>query len=66
MRLNGDHLATLLAIVEAGGVAETADALGVSRGTIKAHLLRVFAKTGTSRQAELVKLLAGFSSPLVR
>jgi hypothetical protein len=29
------------------------------------HLHRVFAKTGVSRQADLVKLAAGFSNPLV-
>ena len=27
---------------------------------------RVFAKTGTARQADLVRLIAGFASPLVR
>jgi len=27
-------------------------------------LRRVFAKTGAARQAELVKLMAGFSSPI--
>jgi DNA-binding CsgD family transcriptional regulator len=31
---------------------------------VKTHLHRVFAKTGASRQADLVKLAAGFSSPL--
>jgi len=32
------------------GVPETASRLGVSPNTIKTHLRRVFAKTGTSRQ----------------
>ncbi len=36
---------------------ETADALGVSRNTVRAHLRGVFAKTGVTRQAELVKTL---------
>jgi DNA-binding CsgD family transcriptional regulator len=64
-KLTPSELRVLLGIVEVGGVAETADALGIGPGTVKTHLLRVFAKTGTSRQAELVKLVAGFSNPLV-
>jgi DNA-binding CsgD family transcriptional regulator len=47
-----------------GGVAETADALGISEATVKTHLNHIFAKTGTQRQAELVKLVAGHLSPL--
>ena len=54
----------MLAIVEVGGVPETAAALGVAETTVKTHLHRVFSKTGASRQADLVKLAAGFSSPL--
>ena len=58
------ELRVLLAIVEVGGVPETAAALGVAETTVKTHLHRAFAKTGSSRQADLVKLAAGFSSPL--
>jgi DNA-binding CsgD family transcriptional regulator/GAF domain-containing protein len=36
---------------------ETAHALGVSRNTVRAHLRGVFAKTGATRQAQLVKTL---------
>jgi DNA-binding CsgD family transcriptional regulator/PAS domain-containing protein len=54
----------LARIVEIGGVAETAEALGVSDATLKTHLSRIFSKTGTQRQADLVRLVAGFSSPL--
>jgi len=59
------ELRVLQSIVDIGGVPETADALGIAETTVKTHLHRVFAKTGTSRQADLVKLAAGFSSPLV-
>jgi DNA-binding CsgD family transcriptional regulator len=55
----------LRAVVEIGGVPEIADALGIGEATVKTHLHRLFAKTGTSRQAELVKLVAGFSNPLL-
>ena len=64
--LTPGELRVLLTIVEAGGVAETAEALGVAETTVKTHLHRVFAKTGTARQAHLVRLVAGFASPLSR
>jgi DNA-binding CsgD family transcriptional regulator len=63
--LTPSELRVLLAIVQVGGVAETAEALGIGEATVKTHLHRVFSKTGTSRQADLVKLVAGFSNPLV-
>lgn len=36
---------------------ETAQALGVTRNTVRAHLRGVFAKTGATRQAQLIKTL---------
>jgi DNA-binding CsgD family transcriptional regulator len=64
-KLTPTELRVLHAMVEVGGVPEVADALGVARATIRTHLLSVFAKTGTRRQADLVKLVAGFSNPLL-
>jgi DNA-binding CsgD family transcriptional regulator len=64
-RLTPRELRVLLGIVEAGGVPETAEALGIAETTVKTHLRRLYAKTATSRQADLVKLVAGYSSPLV-
>ena len=58
------ELRVLRAIVEVGGVPETAETLGVAETTVKTHLYRVFSKTGAGRQADLVKLAAGFSNPL--
>ena len=58
------ELRVLLSIVEVGGVPETAIALGLAPTTVKTHLHHVFAKTGARRQADLVKLAAGFSNPL--
>ncbi len=55
----------LQAIVEVGGVPETARALGIAETTVKTHLYRLFDKTGVGRQADLVKLVASFSNPLV-
>jgi len=64
--LTPGEVRVLLAIVECGGVRETAEALGIAETTVKTHLQRVFSKTDCSRQAELVKLVASFSSPLIR
>jgi DNA-binding CsgD family transcriptional regulator/PAS domain-containing protein len=63
-KLTPTELRVLLAIVDVGGVPEVAAALGVAATTIKTHLARLFAKTGVARQADLVKLVAGFSTPL--
>jgi DNA-binding NarL/FixJ family response regulator len=52
-----------LAIVEVGGVPEVAEALGIGESTVKTHLGRVYEKTGAHRQADLVKLFAGYTSP---
>lgn len=60
------ELRVMVTIVQAGGVAETAEALGVAETTVKTHLSRLFHKTGAARQADLVKLIAGFQSPLAR
>jgi DNA-binding CsgD family transcriptional regulator len=57
-------LRVLFGIVEIGGVPEVAAAFGVADATVKTHLSRLFEKTGTDRQADLVKLVAGFSTPL--
>lgn len=64
-KLTPTELRVLLAIVEVGGVPEVAVALGVAESTIKTHVGRLFEKTGAGRQADLVKLVAGYCSPLV-
>ena len=64
-KLTPTELRVLLAIVEVGGVPEVAEELGIGEATVKTHLHRLFAKTETTRQAELVKLVAAFSNPLV-
>jgi DNA-binding CsgD family transcriptional regulator len=61
--LTPGELRVLLAVFESGGVPDVAAALGISQGTAKTHLRRLFAKTGTKRQADLVKLVAGFARP---
>jgi DNA-binding CsgD family transcriptional regulator len=65
-KLSPTELRVLLAIVQVGGVPETAIALGIAESTVKTHLRRLFRKTGASRQADLVKLMAAFSTSLIR
>jgi DNA-binding CsgD family transcriptional regulator/PAS domain-containing protein len=64
-KLTPTELRVLRAIVNGGGVRQVAGNLGVADTTIKTHLGRLFEKTGVSRQADLVKLVAGYSSVLV-
>jgi DNA-binding CsgD family transcriptional regulator/PAS domain-containing protein len=64
-KLTPTELRVLLAVVEIGGVPQVAEALGVAETTVKTHLGRIYEKTATSRQADLVKLVAGYSNSLV-
>jgi DNA-binding CsgD family transcriptional regulator/PAS domain-containing protein len=64
-KLTPTELRVLLAIVEVGGVPEVAEALGVAESTVNTHVKRLYQKTGVNRRAELIKLVARFSSPLV-
>ena len=59
------ELRVLLAVVEVGGVPEVAEALGIAETTVRTHLQRTYNKTGVNRQADLVKLVAAFSNPLL-
>jgi DNA-binding CsgD family transcriptional regulator len=44
-------------ILRGDGIQAAADRLSISRATARTHLARVFDKTGTRRQSELVRLL---------
>jgi DNA-binding CsgD family transcriptional regulator len=57
------ELRILLTITEIGGIPATAEALGISRSTVKFHLKSLYLKTGVNRQAGLVKLLAHATGP---
>ena len=51
-------------ISEGQSLPQAAQRLGVARSTAKTHLLNVFAKTGCSRQSDLVRLAARFAAPV--
>jgi DNA-binding CsgD family transcriptional regulator/PAS domain-containing protein len=63
-KLTPTELRVLMAIVEVGGVPEVATAFGIADTTVRTHVGRLFEKTGTARQADLVKLVAGYATPL--
>jgi DNA-binding CsgD family transcriptional regulator len=63
-KLTPAEMRVLMMIVEIDGVREVASVLGISEATVKTHLKHVFDKTATKRQTELVKLIAGYVSPL--
>ncbi len=46
-----------LALLEGGGPRDVAQSLGISFYTVRAHLVRIYAKTATSRQSELVRVM---------
>jgi DNA-binding CsgD family transcriptional regulator len=62
--LTGGELRVLLALLEGLTAGEAAVRFGISSSTVKTHLQRLFEKTGTSRQAELVSTVLGVLPPL--
>ena len=63
-KLTPAEMRVLMMTIEVGGIPKVAPVLGVSERTVKTHLAHIFAKTGTQRQVDLVKLVAGYMSPL--
>jgi len=63
--LSPAELRVLFAIIEIGGVRKAAKALGTSETDVKAHLQQLFKKTGTTHEAGLVKLAAGYFHALL-
>jgi DNA-binding CsgD family transcriptional regulator len=60
VRLHGLSLAearVAAEMLEGGSLSDVAERLGITRNTANTHLKRVFEKTGTRRQSDLVRLL---------
>jgi DNA-binding CsgD family transcriptional regulator/PAS domain-containing protein len=55
--LTASELRVAVALAPGLGIREASELLGLSEATVKSHLQRVFAKTNTHRQTELVQLL---------
>ena len=61
--LTGAEARVATELITARSLREVAATLGVSIGTVRTHLHRLFDKTGTRRQAELVRLLMALQLP---
>lgn len=62
--LTGSEIRVLAAMASNSTAQAIADRLGLSTATVRTHLHHLFAKTGTQRQSELVRLLAAHATPL--
>lgn len=61
--LTGGELRVLMALSQGLGGTEAAGMLGVGEPTIRTHLQRIYSKTGTSRQGDLLRLLHHSTPP---
>ena len=61
--LSAAEVRTLGRLLAGDTLAQAADALGIAVTTVRTHLTHIFDKTGTSRQADLIRLAAKFSPP---
>jgi DNA-binding NarL/FixJ family response regulator len=57
--LTASEVRVLSAVLQVNGVKAIASTLGLSQATVKTHLHNLFRKTRTSRQSDLMKLIAG-------
>ena len=62
--LTGGELRVLLAMAPGLGVKDAAEVLGVSESTAKTHLQHIYAKTGASKQIELMHLFTSSAPPV--
>jgi DNA-binding CsgD family transcriptional regulator len=63
-KLTGGELRVLLALAQGLGAKEAADILGITEPTVRTHLQRMFSKTETPRQADLLRLLQNSTPPI--
>jgi len=64
-KLTGGELRVLMSLAQGLGGKEAADLLGIGEPTMRSHLQRIFAKTNTARQADLLRLLQNATSPVL-
>jgi DNA-binding CsgD family transcriptional regulator/PAS domain-containing protein len=62
--MTGSELRVLLAMAPGLGVKEAAELLGIGETTAKTHLQHIYAKTGTSKQTELMHLFMSSTPPV--
>ena len=64
--LTAAELRVALAMVPGSCAQSAAETLGISANTVKTHLQRIFEKTETSRQADLVALMLRTTPPVLQ
>jgi DNA-binding CsgD family transcriptional regulator/PAS domain-containing protein len=64
-KLTGGELRVLMSLAQGLGGKEAADLLGIGEPTMRSHLQRIFAKTNTARQADLLRLLQNATAPVL-
>ncbi|ABD07496.1 transcriptional regulator, LuxR family [Rhodopseudomonas palustris HaA2] len=62
-KLTASELRVLDAMTKVSSVRAASELLGIAQATVKTHLHNLFRKTGSHRQSDLVKLMAGFEPP---
>jgi len=62
--LTGSELRVLMALSQGLGGMEAADMLGIGEPTVRTHLQRMFSKTRTSKQTDLLRLLHQSTPPI--
>jgi DNA-binding CsgD family transcriptional regulator len=62
-KLTASEVQVLGQVLQGQTLVEVAGVLGIARSTVKTHLDAIYNKTNTRRQAELVRLVVGLSSP---
>jgi DNA-binding CsgD family transcriptional regulator len=63
-KLTGAELRVLLALAQGLGAKDAAAMLGISEPTVRTHLQRIFSKTDTTRQADLLRLFQNVTPPI--
>lgn len=63
--LTGAELRLLQALLAGASLVQAGAALGIAESTAKTHLSHIFAKTGVTRQADLIALLHRLTPPIV-
>lgn len=53
----------MMLLVQGQTITEAAEALGIALPTARTHLARLFDKTGTSRQADLIRIAMSAFAP---
>jgi DNA-binding CsgD family transcriptional regulator len=56
--LTPSEIRTTVSLLSNNGLAAVAESTGVSVETVRFHMKRIFSKTGTCRQSELVRVIA--------